>query len=137
MAFLGAYERHPGAEGIADLARRLGGSRWKEAEDVFAAAGAGDAEAIDVVERSVHMAGRAIVTMALVLNPELVVIGGGVAAAGEILLEPLRRQLSEMARLPPRLEASALRERGVVVGAVRHALDDLEPRMLDGIEEAA
>jgi hypothetical protein len=28
-------------------------------------------------------------------------------------------------------------ERGVLVGAIRHALDDLEPRMLDGIEEAA
>jgi hypothetical protein len=42
-----------------------------------------------------------------------------------------------MARLPPRLEASALAERGVLVGAIRHALDELEPRLLDGLLAAA
>jgi predicted NBD/HSP70 family sugar kinase len=36
-----------------------------------------------VVERSVRHAGRAILTMALVLNAELIVIGGGVAGARE------------------------------------------------------
>jgi predicted NBD/HSP70 family sugar kinase len=123
MPFLGAYEVEHGAEGIAYLVRMLGAPRWRDAEAVFAAAGAGDAEAISVIERSVRHAGRAIVTMALVLNPELIVIGGG--GAGDILLEPLRRRLNDMARLPPRLEASALRERGVLVGAIRHALDDL------------
>jgi predicted NBD/HSP70 family sugar kinase len=137
MPFLGAYAEEHGAEGVAYLVRRLGAPRWTEAEAVFDAARAGDADALAVVERSVRHAGRAIVTMALVLNPELIVIGGGVAGAGDILLEPLRRQLSEMARLPPRLEASLLLARGVLVGAIRHALDDVEPRMLDRLEEAA
>lgn len=84
-----------------------------------------------------HDAGRAIVTMALVLNPELVVIAGGVSGAGEILLTPLRRQLAEMARLPPRLELSTLGARVVVLGAIRHALDAIEPALLDGLLEAA
>jgi hypothetical protein len=42
-----------------------------------------------------------------------------------------------MVRLPPRLEASSLAERGVLVGAIRHALDDVEPRMLDPLHQAA
>ena len=113
MAFLGAYEQHHGAEGIAQLARTLaretahraspnalviadgiGGDIGDiEAETVFAAARAGDSAANAIIEESIRGAGRAIVTMALVLNPELVVIGGGVARAGDVLLDPLRRQL--------------------------------------------
>ena len=84
-----------------------------------------------------RFAGRAIVTMALVLNPELVVIGGGVADAGDALVEPMRRQLEQMVRLPPRLEASTLGARGPLLGAVRHALDDVETRLLDGLAQTA
>ena len=42
-----------------------------------------------------------------------------------------------MVRLPPRLAASPLAERGPLVGAIRLALDELEPRLLDGLDEAA
>jgi predicted NBD/HSP70 family sugar kinase len=135
MAFLGAYEEHHGAEGIAHLARTL--ARAPDAETVFEAARAGDPEAVRVVEESLVGAGRAIVTMALVLNPELVVIAGGVSEAGDILIEPLRRQLADMARLPPRLEASTLGARVALLGAIRHALDHIEPALLDGLLEAA
>jgi predicted NBD/HSP70 family sugar kinase len=108
-----------------------------EAELVFAAAREGDHVAARILDEVLHRAGRAIVPLAQVLNPELVVIGGGVAAAGEALVEPLRRQVTEMSWLPPRVEASSLAERGVVIGAIRHALDHLEPRLLDGLDEAA
>jgi predicted NBD/HSP70 family sugar kinase len=135
MAFLGAYEQHHGAEGIAQLARTLAGA--PDADTVFAAARADDAGALAIVERSLHTAGRAIVTMALVLNPELVVIAGGVSEAGDILLTPLRRRLANMARLPPRIELSTLGARVVLLGAVRHALDRIEPALLDGLLDAA
>ena len=134
MAFLGAYETEHGAQGIGDLVRRYSGS---DPEAVFAAAAQGRQEALAAVERAVAGAGRAIATLALVLNPEIVVIGGGVADAGDVLLTPLRRRLAEMARLPPRVEASPLGARVVLVGAIRRALDDLEPRLLDGLENAA
>jgi len=155
MPFLGAYEQESGAEGIAQLTRELatkalangadgtlkelaaGEPHRISAETVFAAARAGDPVAIDVIDRSLQHAGPAIAALALVLNPELIVIGGGIANAGELITEPLRRQLAHMARLPPRLEASTLGDHGVVIGAVRHALDDVEPRLLDRIENAA
>jgi predicted NBD/HSP70 family sugar kinase len=134
MAFLGAYNVEHGAEGVASLIRRFSD---EDPEAVFEAARNGDEAARAVIERAVDGAGRGIATLALVLNPELVVIGGGVAGAGDILLEPLRQRLAEMARLPPRVEASPLGARVVLVGALRHALDDLEPRLLEGLEEAA
>lgn len=154
MAFLGAHEAEHGAEGIAYLTRTLGvdavrrstGSLSRlaggdpdhiDAPLVFAAARDGDPVAIEIIDRVLARAGRSIVPLAQVLNPEVVVIGGGVAAAGDALVEPLRRQLAERAWLPPRVEASTLAERGVVVGAVRHALDDLEPRLLEELDDAA
>jgi len=165
MPFLGAYETHHGAEGIAELVRTraaavltngraprgadvrawvatpqalaAGDPQGVDAEAVFRAAQAGDPLAAEIVEEALQGAGRAIVTMALVLNPELVVIGGGVANAGAVVTEPLRRLLEQMVRLPPRLEASPLAEHGVVYGAIRHALDDVERRALDRLHDPA
>jgi len=123
---------------IGVLFRLAGGDPARvQAEMVFAAAREGDYVAARIVDEILHRAGRAIVPLAQVLNPELVVIGGGVAGAGEQLAEPLRRQVAEMSWLPPRVEVSPLAERVVVVGAIRHALDHLEPRLLDGLDEAA
>jgi predicted NBD/HSP70 family sugar kinase len=154
MAFLGAHEAEHGAEGIAYLARTLGSEAVRrstgalsrlaggdparvDAPLVFAAARDRDPVAVEIVDKVLARAGRSIVPLAQVLNPEIVVIGGGIAAAGDEIAEPLRRQLEERAWLPPRVETSSLAERGVVVGAIRHALDHLEPRLLEGLDEAA
>ena len=139
MAFLGAYEEEHGAAGVARIARTMpaqavargegrGGALWAAVDGDPARADARGRlrgrrrrrrAGGGIVEESLHSAGRAIATMALVLNPELVVIGGGVARAGDALIAPLRRRLEQMARLPPRLEASPLAEQGVVLGAIR------------------
>jgi predicted NBD/HSP70 family sugar kinase len=108
-----------------------------EAETVFEAARAGDPIAIDIIERICARAGRALATLALVLNPQLIVIGGAVVDAGDLLLDRIRSQIDGMTVVPTRVEASALRDRGPLIGAIRHALDDLEPRLLDGLDEAA
>jgi predicted NBD/HSP70 family sugar kinase len=134
LSFLGAFEQEHGARGIAQLVRELSG---EAPESVFLAAGAGDEEALELVERAERWAGHGIVTTAQIVNPELVVIGGGVARAGEVLLAPLRARLERMVRRPPRLAASPLAERGPLMGAIRLALDELEPQLLDGLAEAA
>jgi predicted NBD/HSP70 family sugar kinase len=134
LAFLGAFEHEHGARGIAQLVRELSG---EAPEAVFVAAGAGDRDALAIVERAERWAGHGIVTTAQIVNPEVVVIGGGVARAGEVLLAPLRSRLERMVRRPPRLAASPLAERGPLLGAVRLALDELEPQLLAGLQEAA
>jgi predicted NBD/HSP70 family sugar kinase len=134
LAFLGGSEAEEGAHGIAQFARLLSG---KAPEEVFAAAGRGEEEALAIVERVERWAGSGIVMTAQIVNPEVVVISGGVARAGEALLGPLRAHLDRTIRLPPRLVASPLAERGPLLGAVRLALDELEPRLLDGLDEVA
>jgi predicted NBD/HSP70 family sugar kinase len=132
--FIGKYANEEQGRGIAQLVRVLAG---RDPEAVFDAARAGDPAALHVVQRAAEWAGVAIVTLAQVVNPELVVIGGGVAGAGDVLLDQLRRLVEERVPLPPRIEASSLGARGPLIGAIRHALDDVEPRLLDALEEAA
>lgn len=93
------------------------------AELVFAAARRGDPLAIAVVEEVSARIGTVIALLHTLLNPELVVIGGAVAQAGDVLLEPLRRAVRERVPAPPRIANSDLGDRVVVTGAVRRALD--------------
>src|SRR3954451_16905730 len=131
LAFLGLDEP---SHGVGPLVSELSD---QAPEVLFAAVEAGDEQALAVVERVEREMSRGIVMTAQIVNPEIVVIGGGVARAGEVLLAPLRRRLDAMVRRPPRLEASPLAERGPLLGAIRLALDHLEPRMLDALDAVA
>jgi predicted NBD/HSP70 family sugar kinase len=65
------------------------------------------------------------------LNPELVVISGAVADAGDLFLDHIReRLLPDLIDLPPRVSMSTLGDQAVVVGAVRMALDHVEASLL-------
>jgi glucokinase len=63
----------------------------------------GDEAALEVLTEAGRWLGIGIVTLANALNPEVVVIGGGAAAAGDLLLDPAREVLAERA-LPPNRE---------------------------------
>ena len=76
---------------------RLGGRDSPEA--VFAAAAAGDARAAEAVRSVVGRLAVGIANLVTVLWPERVVVGGGVAAAGEVLFGPLRAAVAASAPL--------------------------------------
>ena len=132
LAFIGGGRAV--ARASAQLVRELTG---EAPEVLFAAAEAGDEHALDIVAHVERSLSAGIVMTAQLVNPEVVVMSGGVARAGEVLLAPLRARLEAMVRMPPRLEASPLAERGPLLGAIRCALDELEPRLLDALDEAA
>jgi predicted NBD/HSP70 family sugar kinase len=120
--------RNPSAdEGIAYLARKFGGD---DPRATFAALAAGDATAANVIDKSIEPVVSVIATVGMLLDPEVVVISGAVAAAGEALLEPIRRKLAEFSVATPEVAASPLRHKAVVTGAVRLALDRAENRYL-------
>lgn len=96
------------------------------AKTVFQAARTGDAVALQVVDRVVVRIARVLALLDTMLNPELIVIGGGVADAGDVLVPRLEQQLATLIDLPPRVVTSTLGARAVVVGAVRRALDHAE-----------
>lgn len=107
-----------------------------DAETVLRAVRAGDPAAPALLREALGSAARAVAVLSMLFAPELVVLSGAVAEAGDVLLEPLRRQIADWAPEVPRLAASPLSERAVVTGAVRCALDDAEARYLDALVPA-
>lgn len=149
---IGALARAGGARAIADgragalLGARTGGDPGRvRAEDVVAAAADGDPVAAALLGEVTERVARALAVLAGVLDPEVLVVGGAVAAAGEALRAPLAQALDRALDgvLPagtaarPRLAVSPLAGRGPLLGAVRAALDDLRPRLLDRNPPAA
>ncbi|MBI4497397.1 MAG: ROK family protein [Chloroflexi bacterium] len=99
------------------------------AHHLHQAAQQGDPLALAVLEDGAAYLGQAIASLADILNPELVVIGGGVAQVGEMLLAPVRREAyrlafaraAEVLRIVPgELDAAA-----GVVGALLVGLEGL------------
>ncbi|MEE1746196.1 ROK family transcriptional regulator [Streptomyces sp. NPDC007076] len=101
------------------------------AEYVFARARTGEPAARWAVEQYAHDLAEGIAALVLALDPELVVIGGGVSRSGDVLLEPLRRHLDPLCLEPPALAVSSLSDQAVVLGAVRLALDHVDARLYD------
>ncbi len=60
-------------------------------KDIADAAREGDALALETFEETGYYVGLGIASMVNLLNPEMVVVGGGVALAGDLILEPIRR----------------------------------------------
>jgi glucokinase len=77
------------------IGKRTSG-RFKTTHELIAAYRAGDAEAGRVWERSIRALACAITSMINVLDPEAVIIGGGIAAAGDALFDPLCRELASV-----------------------------------------
>ncbi|WP_104136772.1 ROK family transcriptional regulator [Arthrobacter sp. ZGTC131] len=100
-------------------------------EHVFAAAAAGDAVALEILDRLADRMARTIGAVATIINPELVVIGGAVANSAGALLESIAVRLKEFTATAPRVAVSPLGDSIVTVGAVRCALDYVEKNTLD------
>lgn len=62
-------------------------------EEAVAAARAGDARALDGLRHTAAWLGIGIANLVVLLTPDRVVLGGGVAGAGELLLEPIRDEV--------------------------------------------
>ena len=89
----------------------------------------GDPSAIEAVELIGSNLGIGISNLVNIFNPQVVVIGGGVIAAGELMLEPARRVVAERA-LPPardevRIVAAQFGFEAGMIGAAALAFDGL------------
>ncbi len=109
-----------------------------EAETVFQAARAKDPIAQDIIVRIADRMARVIAIFGTLLNSDLVVIGGAVAAAADLVLDPIIARLPDYTSAPPAVAATSLGDHGVVTGAVRRALNHVESTMLlDEVHPAA
>jgi glucokinase len=76
------------------------------AADVFRAGSAGDEVAVEIIDRVADHLARAIRSLALTLGVRRFVIGGGVAAAGPALLDPLRSRIARERAASPLVQAA-------------------------------
>lgn len=132
----GCFEEYASGSALQRLAREAAGDG--SAPKLLAAAGgdpdevrgslvtelaqAGEDEAIRLFERLAEPLGMGIASLVAVLDPTVVVLGGGVSEAGELLLGPTRpsleRQLSGRGRRPaPELRLAALGNDAGLIGA--------------------
>jgi glucokinase len=91
-----AAEREPDSA----IGRLLAAGEKVDGTAVTEAALAGDATSIGVFELIGSRLGVAFASFANIFDPDVIVVGGGVMAAGDLLLEPARRELRSRA-LPP------------------------------------
>jgi predicted NBD/HSP70 family sugar kinase len=127
----------PCAEAVTTLAGRLA-AEWDgetalappyDPRAIFAAARAGDPLARSIVDEEARRIALHIVPLAAVADVALVVLGGGLGANGDLLLDAVRGRLAEWVPYPPRVEVSTLGEAAVLTGALavarRTALDNV------------
>ena len=111
------------------LATMLAEGRTIDGKAVTEAALGGDPTAIAVFETIGSRLGFALVSFANIFEPKVIVIGGGVMAAGDLLLDPARAVLRERA-LPPMNEvpvvAAQLGPDAGMIGAAAMARIELE-----------
>jgi predicted NBD/HSP70 family sugar kinase len=119
----GAFEDAASAPGIVRQAQHLGLANVRSAEAVFAAARRGDGRARRVVDTEASRLALAIATIAPVLDPEAVILGGGIGRSGDLLVEPLERDLADLSPFRPRVVVSILGDDAVLHGAVATALE--------------
>jgi predicted NBD/HSP70 family sugar kinase len=125
----------PCAGALIELTRECARGRKTTLEDpydtrlLFAAARAGDDVAVEVVAEEARRIALHIAPIAAVADVELVVLGGGIGANGDLLHAPIRRLLEEWLPSSPRVEASNLGDAAILTGALavgrRAALDNV------------
>jgi len=97
------------------------------AEMVARAAQSGDPLAEEIMDRAGTSLGIGVVNLLHLFDPELVIIGGGVSRAGELILRPVRRVIAERAMSGfkgAKVVTSALGDDSGLLGAVAWVLDN-------------
>ncbi len=117
----GTLEAVGSAAAIVRAARRAG-LRTQSARQVFAAAAAGDDRAVAIVAAEARLAANAICAIIAVVDPGLVVLGGGIGQAPGFAAA-VTAELSRIAPVLPELRVSALGTSAVVDGCLASGAD--------------
>jgi predicted NBD/HSP70 family sugar kinase len=128
----GGLEDEVAAAGIlaAFTAKRPSGREGPTAaQEVFELAASGDEAARAVVDNVASRLGAAIATVCAILDPELVVLGGGIGSS-PLLLRPVRGAAAALVPITARIETSLLGDRAALKGATAVALQAARMHLL-------
>ena len=116
----GCLEAYASATAIAAQGREL----WEEeksVKDIFHAASTGDEKAREIIREFLEYLTEGAVNLANILRPQVIVLGGGVSASGDMILPTVNRGLEEgvygYAYAPVRAVCARLGNQAGIVGA--------------------
>ncbi|MEU4520510.1 ROK family protein [Amycolatopsis sp. NPDC024027] len=142
----GAGTRRPGpvetaaaGQAVLAAARLRGLTKARSAKDVFRLARAGDPRALAVVEEEAEKLAYVVAAVAAVLDPRLIVLGGGIGGNTDLLAGPMRHALAATTPVVPDIVAGQLGEDAVLAGAIATALGTARELVFDrrGLRRAA
>lgn len=144
------YRGHSGGSGLVGALPQLG---WAEAprhveslagtgveptrEAMFLAARDGIPHALAALDGFAASIATGVVAMSLAVDPELIVLGGGISRGGEIILDAIRSHIDDLQPHAPRVVLSTLGDESVAMGAVRIALDAIDAQLLASVQAEA
>lgn len=130
---VGCLESHVAGPAIGTAGTNAFGSDVN-AREVVRRARRGDRAARRILYEAGHYLGLALANLVSLLNPEIIVVGGGVAAAGNLLLGParatMRRWAQPLAVRQVRVVRSSLGSRAGLLGIARLAFLHVERKAL-------
>ena len=102
------------------------GGRFADTRALLEAAKAGDAEAAGHWDQTVRVLATGVASLVNIFDPEIVLLGGGISAAGDDLLSPLRRWMDEYEWRPTdeavEIRVATLGTHAGAIGAARFAM---------------
>jgi len=122
----GCVEALAKGDALAELAGR------PDAEAVFTGAADGDGPSLAAIETVARYIGIGLANVVTLLGPSCIVIGGGIMAAGDLILDPIRQSMVEHVRLAPGervlVVPAELGNRAGAIGAALAGRDQAEVR---------
>lgn len=125
----GAFEQRASGTGIAARARQRLDGQWDAdrlaaltAEDIFTFVRLREPWAQEVLDETVDYLAQAIAAISLIVDPEVIILGGGVARSADLLIEPILNRLDGTIPVRPKIVASQLGYRAGILGSVARLL---------------
>lgn len=131
----GCYESYASTSALVAQGRKILARNDLDGRRIFAMAENGDTEALRLLAGWIDDIAAGIGGLVHIFNPEMILIGGGVSRQEKLLMEPLRKKVSE--QIMPRfregltVEAAALGNDAGVIGAAAYWMDR-EKRKVSG-----
>lgn len=125
----GCYESYAATTALVRLAKEATGEEEMNGRIIFSRAAAGDKVMLGIMDRWIGDIAAGIVGLVHTLNPQMVLIGGGVSSQEELLIKPLRERI--LGTLMPRfaeglqVEAATLGNDAGMIGAARFCMDNI------------
>jgi predicted NBD/HSP70 family sugar kinase len=119
----GMLEESFGAAAVVELARECGMTGPLTAEAVFTAARGGDERAREAIVTEARQLARVIASICALLDPELIVVGGGVGQNLDLLEPEMTTELARLTPMRPTLSVGDLGREAVVLGAIAMGIE--------------